>query len=85
MIDDFSMLKFSGIQNLFGAMAADTAAQKKKRVICGECGTTYNEFLKTGYLGCAHCYEEFKDALAPVILKTQGAAAHVGKQPDNEY
>ena len=78
--NDFSMLKFSGLQNLFGAMAPDTAAQKKKQIICGKCNTTYNEFLKTGYLGCAYCYEEFKDTLAPVILKTQGAAVHNGKR-----
>jgi len=75
--NDFSLLKYSG---LFGAMVPDTAAQRKKQIICGLCGTTYNEFLKTGYLGCAQCYEEFKDALAPVILKTQGAAGHIGKR-----
>ena len=78
--NDFSMLKFSGLQNLFGAMAPDTPAQKKKQIICNGCGTMYNEFLKTGYLGCAQCYEEFKDALEPVIMKTQGAAVHTGKR-----
>ena len=79
---DFSMLKFSGLGNLFGTLTGDTAAaDKKKQIICGECGTTYNEFLKTGYLGCAHCYTEFRDALAPVIYKTQGGALHTGKRP----
>ena len=79
---DFSMLKFSGLGNLFGTLTENTAAaDKKKQIICGECGTTYNEFLKTGYLGCAHCYTEFREALAPVIYKTQGAALHTGKRP----
>ena len=78
---DFSMLKFSGM-DLFGTLAGNAAAaDRKKQIICGECGTTYTEFSKTGYLGCAHCYTEFKDALAPVIYKMQGGAVHTGKRP----
>ena len=79
--DDFSLLKFSGFGNLFGTFTEGAAIDKKKQIICGECGTTYNEFLKTGYLGCAHCYEEFRNALTPIIYKTQGAVLHTGKRP----
>lgn len=35
--------------------------------ICGNCGYDFNEFLKTGYLGCSDCYQYFKKELEPHI------------------
>lgn len=49
---------------------------------CGSCGLTYADFLKTGYLGCPKCYEEFKDLLQPTIRKIQhGNEIHRGMRP----
>ena len=35
--------------------------------ICGNCGYDFNEFLKTGFLGCSDCYQYFKKELEPFI------------------
>ena len=35
--------------------------------ICGNCGYDFNEFLKTGYLGCSDCYQYFKKELESYI------------------
>ena len=79
--EDFSNLKFSGLGSLFGTFTEDSVIDKKKQSVCGECGMSYNDFLKTGYLGCAKCYDEFRNALAPIIYKSQGSVTHTGKQP----
>lgn len=78
--NDFALLKFSGLENLFGTFT-EGAAEKKKQAVCPQCGTGYDEFLKTGYLGCANCYGEFRRALTPIIYKSQGSLTHAGKRP----
>ena len=35
--------------------------------ICGNCGYDFNEFIKTGKLGCSDCYQYFKKELEPYI------------------
>ena len=48
---------------------------------CPYCGTGKEELKKRNLVGCAKCYETFASALAPVIVKMQGGAAHCGKRP----
>lgn len=55
------------------------AAEKR----CGVCGMRFSEYEKTGLLGCASCYDVFKDELIPGILKIQGDINHVGKVGKN--
>ena len=35
--------------------------------ICSTCGYDFNEFVKTGFLGCSECYQCFKKELEPYI------------------
>ena len=35
--------------------------------ICGNCGYDFNDFIKTGYLGCSDCYQYFKKELEQYI------------------
>lgn len=60
------------LAGLFGAPV-------KKRKICSVCGTTYAEYERTGLLGCANCYDVFKEELIPSISRIQGKVIHVGK------
>lgn len=46
---------------------------------CPQCGLTYQEFAKTGLLGCAACYDTFSDVIAPIIRRVHGNTRHVGK------
>lgn len=51
--------------------------------VCPVCGTTYKDYERTGLLGCASCYDVFKEELLPVINAIQGRTEHVGKVESN--
>jgi len=46
---------------------------------CESCGSSFNDIVKNGSVGCAHCYEKFEDKLEPSIVKIHGKTKHVGK------
>ena len=48
---------------------------------CDACGLTYDEFLKTGKLGCAQCYKVFAEQLKPLLLRVHGRSQHAGRVP----
>ncbi len=48
---------------------------------CPCCGLGFQEFRKSGRLGCANDYRAFQDRLAPFLLSVHGADEHVGKTP----
>lgn len=50
---------------------------------CEGCGLSYSEIAKRGKIGCAHCYDVFRDQLKPSIENIHGRAGHVGKVPKN--
>ncbi len=60
---------------------ANVDSNKVKEIACSSCGLTYEEFKKTGRLGCPECYEEFKVVLEPRIKSLQAGVRHVGKMP----
>lgn len=46
------------------------------------CGTTFYNISKTGKVGCPDCYETFKNELAAVLKKINGAKTHTGRCPE---
>ena len=74
--EPFSMDSFFG--NLLGAGAS---AFKSLAGIdrCTYCGSSFNDVVNFGQVGCAHCYDKFEDMLAPSIEKLHGRAKHIGK------
>ena len=48
---------------------------------CG-CGTTFYNISQTGKVGCPDCYETFKNELAAVLKKINGAKHHTGRCPE---
>ncbi|GHU74051.1 DNA methylase [Clostridia bacterium] len=48
---------------------------------CDTCGQTYDEFQKTGMLGCPKCYESFRSQLTPLLNRIHGKAQHTGRAP----
>ncbi|MBT4496231.1 MAG: hypothetical protein HOC74_00830 [Gemmatimonadetes bacterium] len=46
---------------------------------CSGCGTTYDEFRKSGRFGCHQCYEAFGDHLERLMKRIHGAVVHQGK------
>ena len=48
---------------------------------CDACGMSWNEFRKTGRVGCAHCYAVFGEHMEKTIAPEKGQARHTGKAP----
>lgn len=46
---------------------------------CESCGSTFNDIINSGLVGCADCYNKFSQRLEPSIFKLHGNASHVGK------
>lgn len=66
---------FSGFKSLFGLPTHRSVAR------CGVCGTTADEFLETGFVGCPNCYDELSSVIMPVVSKVQNDTRHIGKCP----
>jgi protein arginine kinase activator len=56
--------------------AVETAGIK-----CSNCGLTYQDFKKSGRLGCSECYSSFKKYLIVLLKKIHGSTQHLGKVP----
>ena len=46
---------------------------------CIRCNVTLSEFLRSGVVGCAYCYETFKNEVRSILLQKQGGFNHIGK------
>ena len=69
----------SGLQGMEEQIAEDVLSGEL--LVCENCGTTFNDFQKMGYLGCASCYRSFSEPLGRIILEFQEADEHRGKIP----
>lgn len=45
---------------------------------CAECRMTYQDFRKSGRLGCGACYETFRKYLAPLLKRIHGSTEYAG-------
>ena len=50
-----------------------------KKLTCNNCGSTFDDIINTGRVGCKDCYSVFEDRLDPIIKKLQGSNRHVGR------
>lgn len=60
---------------------AGLATEEAEGPRCSHCGQSFQEFTRTGRLGCPLCYQELKAQLEPLIGRIQGATEHTGKVP----
>lgn len=74
--EPFTMDSFFG--NLLGAgvSALNSLAGVDR---CSHCGSSFNDIINSGKVGCANCYTYFEDKLEPSIEKIHGRTKHVGK------
>ena len=84
--------KSKGVDDPTGFSLADlllglSAAQEPEPVapagdlVCPQCGHTQADFKKAGRLGCARCYEIFRDGLDGLLRTMHKGTRHVGKVP----
>ncbi|WP_066301636.1 UvrB/UvrC motif-containing protein [Bacillus sp. FJAT-29937] len=79
------------IHNLLaGLLNMDTTFQNTKEdpfkqeeiLQCEQCSMTFQQFIKVGRFGCAHCYKAFGDQLEPILRRLHsGNSVHNGKIP----
>lgn len=60
----------------------DESASPQEDIVCPQCGRSLHEFQRTGRLGCAGCYQAFREQLQPMLLRIHGRAQHAGFQPE---
>ncbi|NMA82878.1 MAG: hypothetical protein GX962_03325 [Epulopiscium sp.] len=77
---------FAGLMDIaMGSPSQQKSTTNKPQGIsdlqCPVCHMTYNEFRKTGKIGCASCYEVFEQYLYPIIKRIHGNTEHTGKLP----
>lgn len=77
---DFGLSLRDLFSNLFGDSAL-MLADKTER--CEKCGSSFNDIVKSGYVGCSECYRKFYDKLLPSVQRIHGKALHSGKKPVN--
>lgn len=67
----------------FGEQDFITALTENNYQKCNNCGLSYDEFIKTGKLGCIDCYDVFKDRIDLITKNVQGSLEHRGKRLSN--
>lgn len=76
---------FSGfglnLSELFGGFLGDTkpSISSGKTPRCPKCGSSFDEIVHSGKVGCADCYRTFYDRLLPSIQRIHGKIKHSGK------
>ena len=61
----------------FRERAADSGAR------CAECGLSFQDFSRTGRLGCGHCYESFRTSMEELLRRIHGNTRHRGRRPES--
>ncbi|MAT50067.1 MAG: DNA helicase UvrBC [Porticoccaceae bacterium] len=66
--------------------AAELAAKLEALVAdedeeCSNCNISFSQFRDQGRLGCAACYDEFRQDLMPLLENIHEDSTHAGKRP----
>ena len=73
------------LQTLFAAYnKGEWNRQEKVDITCSVCNTSFEEYKKTGKLGCSKCYSTFEKQLKPILEGIYGYSEHIGKFPKNK-
>lgn len=79
---DFSSF-ISDFFDSFSEQELLSALTENKQEKCNNCGLSYDEFVKTGKLGCIDCYDIFSDRIDLITKNIQGSSEHRGKKVGN--
>lgn len=65
----------------FGGSTGFAQVKQPEEVRCNVCGMSFEDFRKTGKLGCGNCYRIFRENLSPILRRIHGNIEHTGKVP----
>ena len=80
MFTDFSFNFPDMLSSFFNDTALASIGAHTLR--CEKCGSSFNDIVRSGRIGCADCYETFYDKLLPLLERVHGKTNHVGKIPN---
>ena len=66
------------LENFFPEFSRSLPSAEKSEC-CKTCGTSFEEVIQTGMMGCADCYSTFYEKLRPSLSRIHGRAIHTGK------
>jgi len=69
------------VEGLSDAGETPKQEEKKEALRCKSCGISFDDFGKSGRLGCPECYQTFSKLLLPLIKRIHRSVQHVGKKP----
>lgn len=80
---DFSNLAgiLSGVLKIDSSKNNAETVERYASLKCEQCGLSYEEFHKTGMLGCANCYKAFHEPLETLLQQIHGNSQHAGRIP----
>ncbi len=61
--------------------AAQEGREEKDKKVCPSCGTSPEDYRRTGLWGCPDCYRVFREELLSTLRSVQGKLRHEGKRP----
>lgn len=64
-----------------GDVVGSSGVTAMVEVKCPTCGSVYQDFQKSGRIGCGRCYDIFSKNLSTLLRKIHGSDKHVGKMP----
>ena len=65
----------------FGSDTDYPGIGKQPVLRCSMCGMSFDDFRRSGKLGCPNCYRVFRDNLEPILRRLHGGSEHTGKVP----
>lgn len=80
--NDFSTIA-GQLNNLLDAIKSGNVKDEAPvpDIQCSLCGTTYEQFAKSGMVGCVQCYDAFREPLQTKMSRLHGHTQHVGRTP----
>ena len=63
------------------ASGEPTAHDEEEELVCPRCGLSFRQFKERYRVGCAECYDAFRERMSPLLRKVHSADAHTGKRP----
>lgn len=84
---NLSAIDIGNLAGLLGGFIEKALTAKKEEAdagfsaVCETCGTDYRQFKRNGFLGCADCYQAFREPIEEMLSRMHGNAQHVGRIP----
>ena len=71
-----------GMDNMLSNFLSDfplSIGSSSQTTRCDKCGSSFEEIVTSGMLGCDECYKTFYDKLSPSLQRIHGKSHHIGK------